>query len=181
MPDPQPIADAVNSETVVDTNLWLRAGQQSVRDYCGWHVAPLLTETKRLDGDGGETLVLPTRRLVDLATVKVRGVSIDVATLDWGENGVVKLREGCWPDAPGVLEVTMRHGYLPEEVPNLIALMVGIGKRAQSGMRRGAVTSHSVNGASESIATAGGAPISVPLLSIEKESLARYRLTRGPL
>lgn len=181
MPDPQLIEDVVTSNTVVNTDLWLRAGQQSVRDYCGWHVAPLLTETKRLDGDGGLTLVLPTRRLVDLVAVKVRGVDVDVTTLDWGESGVVQLREGCWPDAPGVLEVTMRHGYLPDEVPNLIALMVGIGKRAQAGLRRGAVTAHSVNGASESIATAGGAPISIPLLSIEKESLARYRLTRGPL
>jgi hypothetical protein len=34
------IPDLVPSDTTVDSSTWLKAAQQSVRSYCGWHIAP---------------------------------------------------------------------------------------------------------------------------------------------
>jgi hypothetical protein len=73
--------------------------------------------------------------------------------------------------------VALRHGYDLEEVPEVAAVIVGAAKRGpQAG---GVISSQSVNGASVSYASAGGAPISIPLLAMEKETLSTYRLEWG--
>src|SRR5699024_12271535 len=42
------------------------AATQAIRDYCGWHVAPVEEETLALDGTGTDTLLLPSRLVVDV-------------------------------------------------------------------------------------------------------------------
>ena len=39
------------------------AAQAAVRAYCGWHIAPSLSETLVLDGTGARAFILPTLHL----------------------------------------------------------------------------------------------------------------------
>jgi hypothetical protein len=168
--------DIVASGTLLDAGFWLNAAQASVRRYCGWHVAPSLAETVTVDAYGGRTLLLRTKHLTDLASVLVDGEDI-TSRVRWSQAGVLTLRAGSWPDDVGAVTVTLTHGYAVDEVSDLAAMIATIAKRASS--QPGIVASQSVNGASVSFLTAGGAPLSVPLLGIEKEALDPYRLNWG--
>jgi hypothetical protein len=59
----------------VDEDAWA-ATVAEVRAFCGWHIAPEVTETLTLDGPGGYVLVLPTLHLVDLVSVTNDGTAI---------------------------------------------------------------------------------------------------------
>lgn len=170
-------ADIIDVTTGIDSQWWVRAAQGAVRRYCGWHVAPSVAETLRLDGYGGRVLTLPSKHITAIASVIV-GDEDWRDRCDWSEAGTVLLRSGCWPDAPGAIRVGLTHGWGAEDVPEVAALILTVGRRARS--QTGVIASQSVNGASVTYQTAGGAPLSVPLLSIEKEMLDPYRLNWGP-
>ena len=172
-----PADDIVDVSADLGPQWWVRAAQGAVRRYCGWHVAPSIAETLRLDGYGGRVLTLPSKHVTAIASVTV-GEEDWLDRCDWSEAGTVLLRSGRWPDAPGAISVGLTHGWASDEVPEVAALILTIGKRARS--QPGLIASQSVNGASVSYQTGGGAPLSVPLLSIEKEMLDPYRLNWGP-
>lgn len=95
----------------------------SVRDDCGWHIAPVVESTKKLRG-GGTVLILPTLNLVEVVSIKSsRGT--EVHGFDWLENGVIERLGGF----PRIVEVVFRHGY--ETCPP--ALLGVIAERASSG------------------------------------------------
>ncbi|WRS30598.1 hypothetical protein U6G28_02610 [Actinomycetaceae bacterium MB13-C1-2] len=171
--------DILDATTPLTGQWWLKAAQAAIRRFCGWHVAPILSETLRVDAYGGRVLELPSKHVTKLESVMVGGVDW-LDRLDWSEAGTLQLKRGRghWPDAPGAVEVTLEHGWSAEDVPEVAALIVTIGKRART--QPGVVSSQSVNGASVSYQTAGGAPLSVPLLGIEKEMLEPYRVNWGP-
>ena len=171
-----PANDIVSATTTLDSQWWIRAAQSAVRRYCGWHVAPSITETVRVDAYGGQVLYLPSKHVTAIASISVDGEA--VAEFDWSEAGTVVLRSGSWPDRPGAVQVDLTHGWPVDDVPEVAALILAVGKRART--QPGVIASQSVNGASVSYQSAGGAPLSVPLLSIEKEMLAPYRLNWGP-
>lgn len=83
-----------------------------LRAVCGWHVAPLITETVSLLWDGGVAVILPTLRLDSITSVKLDGR--EVKGFSWDPAGILYLeRVGGRPRR--ALEVTMTHGY--ETVP----------------------------------------------------------------
>lgn len=168
--------DLIAPGTLMDAKFWLQAAQASVRRFCGWHVAPSLTETVTVDAYGGRTLLLRTKHLTGLESVLVDDEDV-TDRVRWSPAGILTLRAGCWPDDVGAVTLNMTHGYGAEEVPDVVALIATIAKRASS--QPGIVASQSVNGASVSFLTAGGAPLSVPLLGIEKDALEAYRLNWG--
>lgn len=172
-----PAPDIIHARTPVDSTWWMQAAQGAVRRFCGWHVAPIVTETLRVDAYGGRILELPSKRVTAISSISVDGKDL-AGQFDWSEAGTVKLRSGCWPDAPGSVRVVLTHGWESEDVPEVAALILTVARRAATSP--GARTARAVNGASESFATAGGAPLSVPLLEIEKATLAPYRLNWGP-
>lgn len=172
------LPDIITPETPVGPAFWVKAGQAAVRRFCGWHVAPSITETVKVDSYGGRVLMLRTKHLTELVSVLINGVDV-IDQVRWSESGILTLRGGCWPNEVGAVEVTLSHGYDLDEVPDVAALIASIGKRAAS--QPGAVASQSVNGASVSFMQAGGAPLSVPLLAIEKDALEPYRLNWGPV
>ena len=174
--------DIIGSATPVDSTFWMQAAQAVVRRFCGWHVAPSVTETLKVTGSGGRRLTLPSGHVTGLSKVSVCGTVLDIeSSMDWDQAGVMVLRPGMglWPDVPGAVEVTLTHGWDPDEVPEVAALIATLAQRAASGP--GVVASQSVNGASVAYLTAGGAPLGIPLLEIEKETLAPYCLVWGPL
>lgn len=77
----------------------------SIRDECGWHVAPEVSTTMKFRGEGS-TILLPTLRLTVLTSVKDADGNL-VDGVDWLENGVLKRSGGF----PSMVEVTFRHGY----------------------------------------------------------------------
>jgi hypothetical protein len=86
----------------------------SVRSDAGWHIAPVVTETITVRSYGGRELLLPSRRVVSVASV---------GTLtDWvlQSEGVLYRHVG-WP--VGVLEVTFTHGFgsVPVELLPVLA------------------------------------------------------------
>lgn len=172
-----PAPDIVQVGRVLTSQWWMQAAQASIRRFCGWHVAPSISETLRVDAYGGRVLHLPSKHVTGLLAVTVAGVDW-TDRVDWSAAGTVQLRHGVWPDAPGAVCVEIEHGWAADDVPEIEALILTIAKRAKS--QPGVVASQSVNGASVSYQTAGGAPLSVPLLTIEKELLAPYRLNWGP-
>lgn len=167
----------VTASTTVDAGFWLAAAHGSVRGYCRWHVAPVITETLVLDGHGGKNLLIPSQRVEAITEVLNDGVDVTDQVKFSRRSGVLSLGRG-WSHELAGIEVTLRHGYPSEDVPELAALILNVAKRAGSG--QSLIASQSVNGASVSYLTAGGAPLSVPLLQIEKDALSQYRLNWGP-
>ena len=89
-----------------------------VRAFCGWHIAPEVTETLTLDGPGGYILVLPTRRLVDLVSITDDGSA--VTDPEWSASGMV--RRYCWTRRFRGIFATVTHGH--EDWPlDLLAVM----------------------------------------------------------
>lgn len=173
-----PLPDIIGPDTDIDPQFWVRAAQGAIRRYCGWHVAPSITQKIRLSPRGGKSLELPTGHMTALD--KCRVFDLDVTErVSWGQEGVLWLMCGRWPNLPGAVEVTFTHGYALEDVPDVASLIATVARRASSDP--GVVASQSVNGAAVSYARgSGGAAISVPLMDTEKELLAPYRLAWGP-
>src|SRR5690625_3682743 len=75
------------------------AATQAIRDYCGWHVAPVEEETLTLDGTGTDTLLLPSRLVVDVTSVKVRGEELPKDSYEWSTIGALRRLGNIWPDS----------------------------------------------------------------------------------
>lgn len=166
----------------------LDAATAAVRGYCGWHVAPQITETIRVDGSGTNRLLIPSGHVVAIAECLNDGASVDLGSLDWSEAGILAARHtagGPYWYQEGLatsgftgkyrgVQITLTHGYLPEEVPDVMQLIQGVAARARmdptgvlTGQRAG---TQGVN----------RLPGSIPLLAQEKELLAPYKLNWGP-
>lgn len=91
----------------VTADRW-QSAVRSVREYCGWHIAPVLTETVVLDGPGCDILTLPTQCLVGIEDVTNDGSPIDVASGDWSRAGIVR---GRWTDKFRGVMASITHGY----------------------------------------------------------------------
>lgn len=161
----------------VEPKFFLDAANRAIRAYCGWHVAPVIPETLTLDGSGGKTLLLQSLRVIELERVTSDGVDVTERVQVSERAGMLEI-DGEWSNRLGGIKVELRHGFTAEEVPDIATLILNVAKRAGSG--QSLIASQSVNGASVSYLTAGGAPLSVPLLQIEKDALEPYRLTWGP-
>ncbi|WP_107768452.1 hypothetical protein [Nocardioides terrigena] len=95
----------------------IAAASQEVRSYCGWHIAPEVTETVTVEGLGA-TLLLPTLRLTDVTSIVRDDVTLDLTHVKWKSNGVVT----GYAFGAGDYEVTFTHGYA--ETPADIAQAV---------------------------------------------------------
>ncbi len=173
MPTIPPI---VAPTTQIGPAFWLAAAHGSVRRFCGWHVAPIITETLTLDGSGGTDLLLPSLRVVSLVSVSNDGQDV-TADVDTSRAGMLRLQSGRWTTRFGRVTVQLEHGYDLDEVPELAAIIAGIAKRGPNAGRVEA--SQATNGSSVGYLSQAGAPISIPLLQPEMESLSSYRLEWG--
>lgn len=105
------------------TPVVIQGAAESIRDDCGWHIAPEITETLKVRG-GGTVLLLPTLHLVSIASIKT-SAGADVLGFDFFDNGVVERLRGF----PRVVEVTFTHGY--SKCPP--ALLGVVAERASTG------------------------------------------------
>ena len=166
--------DMFDTQSQFDAGMWLKAAQAAVRAYCGWHVCPQLARTITVDSYGGQTLLLPTKHIVDVSNVTIGGVDC-TSDVQWSEAGILRLTTGMFPDGLRDVSVSLTDGYDPADVPQVMALLVTLAKRAQI---QPGIASQSVNGASISYSTT--ATPGVALLQSEKDLLAPYRLEAMP-
>lgn len=105
----------------VDPVAWF-AAVADVRGYCGWHIAPTVTETVTVDGAGCDVQPLPTKYLLDLVSITNDGTLVEDA--DWSEMGLVG---GCrWTGRFRGVVAEMSHGYAawPEDLLDVIKDLV---------------------------------------------------------
>jgi len=76
-----------------DRRFWLDAANAEVRRLCGWHVAPVITQTLEMDGTGGQFLLLPTNKLLKVTACTNDGVDV-LPYVDASEKGMLHLRSG---------------------------------------------------------------------------------------
>jgi hypothetical protein len=105
------------------------AATAEVRSYCGWHIAPEVTETVKVDGSG-VALLLPTLHLTDVTSITRDGVDVPLADVRWKPNGIV-----TGYTFSGEYDVTFTHGYdsTPEDVARVVAALASEG---MDGLRR---------------------------------------------
>lgn len=172
------IPPIVDASTQVNPQFWLNAAHGAIRNYCGWHVAPIITETITLDGSGGRTLLLPSKRIVNLLTVTSDGADVTDKVSTSKRAGIIEI-DGAWSCKLGGITVELEHGYLADEVPEVAGLIVTLTKRAKDAGRT--VASQGVGPANiRYITGSDGAAPGVPLFAQEKETLDPYRLNWGP-
>lgn len=176
-----------------------------VRAYCGWHIAPVKTQTWVLGSWRGDSIILPTLRLVSVDAATNGLEPIDAAHYAWSADGVFRLaRVGVYdpaqyPDASweytdygirgplttiglhgGIsdLRITARHGF--DQVPAEVTAVV------QAAAQRAFDNPHSI--VREQVGPFGttyaqpGFNQAQPLvlLDAEKSILGRYRLPPRP-
>lgn len=155
-----------------------KVATQLIRDYCGWHVAPILEETITLDGNGTDRVLLPSRRVLDVSEVRIGDSVLGASAFEWSQDGILKRVGGVWPDSYRAIHVTLRHGY--EDSGLLADLVRAISARAKAdptGMvasKRAGTQSVSFRSGNFGGGAGGG------LLSTERDLLAPYKLTWGP-
>lgn len=170
------IPGIVTADTQVNPAFWLNAANQAIRNHCGWHVAPIITETLELDGRGSTTLLLPSKRVHAIEKVLNDGIDVTEKVKFSRRAGILTLASG-WSRDVGSIEVTLRHGYELTEVADVAALIVTLTKRAATA---GLVVQRSVGGASQRLATSkDGGVLGIPLLESEQAVLAPFVITWG--
>lgn len=133
----------------------------SVRDECGWHIAPEISTTMKFRGEG-TLILLPTMRLMDVSLVRDRD-GYPVAGVEWLQNGILE----CPAGFPPYVEVTFRHGY--KVCPPSLLGVIAERAQARSG---GRIKSEALAGRSVSL-EGGYDPATAAVLN-------RYRLQDGP-
>lgn len=143
----------------------LNAAAQEVRSYCGWHIAPEVTETVTVEGLGA-ALLLPTLHLTGITSI-THVDSETPLTLDyvhWWPNGKV-----TGYAFSGEYEVTFTHGHAvtPDDVGRVVAAIAGDGIE---GLRR--VKSWARGPFSETYEDGGA--------DSDRAVLDRYKIASGP-
>lgn len=157
---------------------------RAIRRYCGWHIAPELSETNRfLDSNGGSLLVLPTQRLVSIDALAIHTNrhdlvepwyeldAADLAGLEWSENGEVRRR--WWPNRFRGVRASFTHGF--EDAPDVSQIIQQVVANAISsplGATREQAGALAVSWATTAPGVSGG----LSLLERDLATLNSYRL-----
>ncbi|MBF6064938.1 hypothetical protein IU494_30290 [Nocardia terpenica] len=154
--------------------LALHIANALVRDWCGWHIAPTVTETLVLNGPGTAVLMLPTLHLLDVHTVTENGHPVDLERVRWSGAGYLR-RDIGWTDCEGGVRVGITHGW-PDPPPVVAAVVLGIAKRAKDTPAT-AIRARTAGPFSETLTTHSDGSIGgITLAPTERDLLALYRI-----
>lgn len=163
------LRSAVNPAVTVDDS-----AENAIRDYCGWHIAPVIQQSLVLDGNGQKKILLPSRKIVSVESAKVLGAPVEFR---FSEDGWLNVPSGI-PHAERCLEVTLTHGFeqTPPVVSQVASAMVARARMSPAGN----IVNQRAGTQSVTFASNGGSVASFPLMDAEKELLAPYKLNWGP-
>jgi len=151
----------------------LAGASAAIRNYCGWHISPVVTETLVLDGPGGRLLSLPTKHLINITSLIEDETTLEDTAFRWSEDGSVK-RNGCrWSDDFRILTVTIEHGYATaEDVKRVLLAVVTRELSSPTGATREQAGAVSISWATTAPGVSGG----LALLAHEFSVLDAYRI-----
>lgn len=179
----QPIVTLTNGALPDSPQFWLDAAHAAVRRFCGWHVAPVITEELTIDGNGSRSILLPSNRVTAIESVVEDGVTLPATAFDWSESGALEKVGGSWSRRKRSLVVTLTHGF--DDASDVAGIISGIAARsmaAKDGALSQRAGSMAVTRGSQGSGrgSSGGAAVSLPLLETEKQQLSPYLLVWGP-
>lgn len=120
-----------------DESWFLGAAGETIRDYCGWHIAPVLAVTNVVGRIGNAGIImLPSLNVVSVEALRYEGVAIPESDYEVHASGYIELRRyyhttgtgygslwGNWAPVRGTgnrwVSVDFTHGF--ETLPKAIA------------------------------------------------------------
>lgn len=159
----------------VDEFAWM-AAVSAVRSYCGWHIAPSVTETVTVDGPGVGMLLLPTLHLTAVTDVTNDGEVADPANVEWSERGAIRTNK-CWTRKWRGVQVTITHGF--EDFPHEVLAVCRDMAKSDGRIGASAMTSgpHQVQFGVTGAGVQAGA---VGMSDLQMRVLERYKLPGRP-
>jgi len=144
-----------------------------VRRFCGWHIAPSVTEDVTVDGSGHPFVSLPSLHVTNVASVVEGGYLLDGSSYQWSEVGQL-WRAWPWSGDFRAITATITHGFpvVPEDVRAVVLAVAARAKASPDGVVRRQAGPFSEAYSQTGFNVAGG----VSLLQHEKDALARYKL-----
>ncbi len=151
----------------------VQRAEAAVVAYCGWHIAPQVSETLVLDGSGTGLLQLPTKHVVAIDRVSLLGVDLEADLYDWSRVGLIQIRSprGMFPRRYQSVEVDLTHGH-ESTPPDLETVVLGMAVRAAASPM--GETSIRVGERASTFGAVGTSP-----LQDEYRVLDRYRVRMG--
>lgn len=95
----------------------LDAVSDDIRTYCGWSISAEEDVAWTVDADGSTVLAVPTLHLREVDSVTVDGEPVDLADVEWSQDGYL-IRHTGWPRKLRSVVVVGDHGHEP--VPPVI-------------------------------------------------------------
>lgn len=141
-------------------------GLAAVRSWCGWHIAPSVTETVKVEAEGGSVVLLPSLHVTDVTAARDESGRA-VTNYKWRENGIVR---GSWRrDELYAFDVVHGFDEMPTELQAIIDQIDadGVGSRQPS-----------AEGAGPFSRTFGASDLESQPISV-RAVIARYKLNPG--
>jgi hypothetical protein len=157
-----------------------------IRAYCGWHVAPTVSETLLVDGPGGHVVTLPTMHVENVMAVTVVNPSaaatpyaaLTSIDFEWSPLGELRRWPDVWTSLYRGLTVSLEHGYPTGSAAWAIAhsIVLSVASRAilspASGVVREQTLVSSITYGQSSAGLSGGSG----LAGSEMDALAPFKL-----
>lgn len=159
--------------------------QAIIRDWCGWHIAPSVTETIKVRASGN-VILLPSLHVTAVSSVTWNGQQM--TGWDWTSLGSLSLtswhddhigHHDCWEHhhhvGDAAYEVTLTHGY-----PTLPAAVAGVARGLMSRAGSAGSSAFVRIGPFQMATASDGSPLGASLTDADRAALARYRLPPRP-
>lgn len=161
-----------------ETQRALDAALARVRNYCGWHVSPVKTETMIKDGTNDRWLFLPTQKIVEITSVTECGTALDLTTVKQSADAMGILVKTCghWRHGFSNIEIELSHGYTAAEAADFREAVLSLIDQASFTIgegRNGPLLSKRVDDVE---LTWSGLPRAIDDTPMNKSMLAPYRI-----
>ena len=150
----------------------LDAVSASVRDWCGWHVAPNLGCDFIGNGEG-QLLMLPCMGVSDVETVTV--YTEPITYYEWNGAGMIRLTSGKFPRGWRNVSVRYKAGFTTEAIGAVVSQIAANMLVASPGVAEEHVGSAGITYNRTGDGITGG----ISLLERDRELLAPYKLARA--
>lgn len=149
----------------------LQGVAQAVRNYCGWHIAPIATCKAYLTGDGGAVLPLPSLAVSAVAKVSENGIELDPCCYQFKRLGFIR-KDSPWCEGWDSIEVVFSSGFDDAAaIKSIVCQIASNNLAAPAGVRE----EHAGNVGIAYNQTASGVSGGITLLERDKEVLAPFR------
>lgn len=146
----------------------------AVRDWCGWHVSPVLECTYTGNGEG-QLLMLPAMGVQSFDALSIDGAEVDASAYWWDASGMVRLKHSAFPRGWRNVQAVYTAGFASASVAQVVAQIAANMLTASPGVRE----EHAGQVGITYNQTGSGITGGVSLLERDRAMLAPYRLARA--